>query len=581
MPSNHELIAAIYAATLSPNDFEATFDRLDALIFPDQGSSIAAGGEAGAVDSVALAHIDIARNIQRRIGQAGTQDQKLGAIVESVSNPSCIMTRTEQVLAANRMAVARHGRAPANLDDLVRDETTRGQIRKHLNRKDAIEPLTLAGFIDASQGGPGRMVISGIDASLVDGMQELFLVSVVDFGFDDTSVRLFREAYGLSAAESQVAVMLASGLRPAEIAKRRSASMDTVRTQIKSIKSKTSVRHLPELVRLLCGFAAGILTAAPTARTTTTVRLETAPVKLRRRIVLRDGRNLDYLEQGAKDGSPVILFHNVPYGVELPSAAIVRAHQEGLRVIAPFRPGFGRSDPLTGLGQDELITRTAEDLRELMQQLGLRRATMVSHSTGAPFALRFARLFPEAVSQLIGISRGPIWREEWIGQTPQRQRFMLRLSRRLPQLVPVAAWAMVACMDSRFANEFVAHACKDGGADSSAVRNPETLDLIAHGCVDALRLHMDALYPELLIVQTDFTEEARGTPHKFRILHGDEDRIVPLSQSLTFAEEVPGTSIEIVSGAGQLLFYSHWQSVLAAILADRTKATGRQAAAAL
>ena len=76
MPSNHELIAAIYAATLSPNDFEATFDRLDALIFPDQGSSIAAVGEAGAVDSVALAHIDIARNIQRRIGQAVTQDQK-------------------------------------------------------------------------------------------------------------------------------------------------------------------------------------------------------------------------------------------------------------------------------------------------------------------------------------------------------------------------------------------------------------------------------------------------------------------------------------------------------------------------
>lgn len=80
MQGTHDLIAAIYAATLSPHDFKATFDRMDALIFPDEDGHVAPSGRVRPLDNVALAHIDIARNIQRRIGQAATQDQKLSAI---------------------------------------------------------------------------------------------------------------------------------------------------------------------------------------------------------------------------------------------------------------------------------------------------------------------------------------------------------------------------------------------------------------------------------------------------------------------------------------------------------------------
>lgn len=59
------------------------------------------------------------------------------------------------------------------------------------------------------------------------------------------------EAFGLTPAEARVAARLADGLNAEQIAVERSASLLTVRTQIRSILAKTGVRRQPELVRML------------------------------------------------------------------------------------------------------------------------------------------------------------------------------------------------------------------------------------------------------------------------------------------------------------------------------------------
>ena len=62
-----------------------------------------------------------------------------------------------------------------------------------------------------------------------------------------------------------------------------------------------------------------------------------APMKIRRQISLRSGRQIDFVEQGAVDGKPVLMFHNVPYGVELPEAAI-KASNGTFRASIPIAP---------------------------------------------------------------------------------------------------------------------------------------------------------------------------------------------------------------------------------------------------
>lgn len=569
MPSidKHDLVAAIYAATLPPGDFNRTFDRLDELLFTRDADGDSDDVAAALVDDGALGHIETVRTIQERLRRARSDEQRASAVLEAVPNPSYLVRRSENVVAANALAQSRAVRLPATLRDLLADPGILRRVREYMASADTGRLLAVAGHADPQSRTQTSVLVKRVENGFQSvGEEPVFLLSIVDFGFDETAVELFRSAYGLTHAEARVAVLLASGLRLPDVAAERGVSVDTVRTQIKLIKNKTSVRDIPALVRLLCGFSAGVLGPASRPAEPVAAQAGTAPVKTRRQIVLRDGRRLQYVEQGAADGAPVLMLHNLPYGAELPEAAIRQAHRDGLRIVAPFRPGYAGSDKLAAASDEDLIDRVAADMRDLLGQLGIARAVVVSHSTSATFALRFARLYPEHVSRLLAVGRAPIWRDEWLKSTPQRQRFMLRMARSLPQMLPVVAWAMVSVMETGLARDFVVYNCRDCEADVLAMRrNPEIADLIATGSVEALRNGVEAFCRETAITLQDFSPEARATGHKFHVLHGRDDVIIRPAQSLAFADLVPGTTVELVDGAGQLLFLSHWQRVFEAV----------------
>jgi DNA-binding CsgD family transcriptional regulator len=62
---------------------------------------------------------------------------------------------------------------------------------------------------------------------------------------------ILRTLFGLTPAECRVALLLADGHSPREIAQTIGVSFETVRSQIKSIFSKTNVKRQGELIRLL------------------------------------------------------------------------------------------------------------------------------------------------------------------------------------------------------------------------------------------------------------------------------------------------------------------------------------------
>jgi hypothetical protein len=159
----------------------------------------------------------------------------------------------------------------------------------------------------------------------------------------------------------------------------------------------------PALVRLLCGFSANV--SAMAGKSAPIARDDSSGVAVTRQIVLADGRRLAYVEQGAANGRPVLMIHNVPYGVELPAAALRQAREDNLRIIAPIRPGYGTSDMLAHTDTDSLLTQVAQDHKALLDALGLPKTLVISHAGGASFALRFASLYPASTMALIGVAR--------------------------------------------------------------------------------------------------------------------------------------------------------------------------------
>lgn len=62
---------------------------------------------------------------------------------------------------------------------------------------------------------------------------------------------LLGHAFDLTPAEAQIAAAMAGGARPEDIARRRSVSAQTVRTQVRSVYAKLDVAREADLVRVL------------------------------------------------------------------------------------------------------------------------------------------------------------------------------------------------------------------------------------------------------------------------------------------------------------------------------------------
>lgn len=109
-----------------------------------------------------------------------------------------------------------------------------------------------------------------------------------------------------------------------------------------------------------------------------------------------------YLDRGA--GLPLVLHHGLGGSAQL-LCSLLRP-LTGVRLIAPDARGHGQTDPPTDPAQFNFYT-FADDLRALLDHLGLDRAVVGGMSLGAGVALNLALRFPARVQGLVLIR--PAW----------------------------------------------------------------------------------------------------------------------------------------------------------------------------
>lgn len=127
-----------------------------------------------------------------------------------------------------------------------------------------------------------------------------------------------------------------------------------------------------------------------------------------------DGLRMHYLDEGA--GDPVLCLHGEPtwsflYRRMIPALAGVA------RVLAPDYFGFGRSDKPTRLDW-YTFDRHYGSILGLVEELELRRLTVVVQDWGGPIGLRLAVEHPERVARLVimntGVGGGRPPSETWL-----------------------------------------------------------------------------------------------------------------------------------------------------------------------
>ncbi|MFN2469143.1 MAG: haloalkane dehalogenase [Gaiellaceae bacterium] len=122
----------------------------------------------------------------------------------------------------------------------------------------------------------------------------------------------------------------------------------------------------------------------------------------RPRYAEQDGLRLHYLDEG--DGDPVLCLHGEPTWSFLYRRMIPALARVG-RVVAPDYFGFGRSDKPTDPAWYS-YDRHCASIRRLVEELGLRRLTVVVQDWGGPIGLRLAVERPDLVDRLVILNTG-------------------------------------------------------------------------------------------------------------------------------------------------------------------------------
>nr|B0SY51.1 RecName: Full=Haloalkane dehalogenase [Caulobacter sp. K31] len=114
---------------------------------------------------------------------------------------------------------------------------------------------------------------------------------------------------------------------------------------------------------------------------------------------------LHYVDEGPRDGAPVLLMHGEPSWAYLYRKIIPALAARGHRVIAPDLIGFGRSDKPAARG-DYTYERHVAWMSAWLEGLDLRGLTLFCQDWGGLIGLRLVAAFPERFAGLVIANTG-------------------------------------------------------------------------------------------------------------------------------------------------------------------------------
>ena len=118
-----------------------------------------------------------------------------------------------------------------------------------------------------------------------------------------------------------------------------------------------------------------------------------------------DANGLSFEVSVEGEGPAVVLLHGFPDSSRLWRKQIPALVAEGFKVVAPDLRGFGESDRPEGVEHYSLL-HVIEDVRGILDALGIDKAHIVGHDWGAGVAWIFATLFGDRAHSVAALSVG-------------------------------------------------------------------------------------------------------------------------------------------------------------------------------
>ena len=270
-----------------------------------------------------------------------------------------------------------------------------------------------------------------------------------------------------------------------------------------------------------------------------------------RTITTPDGRALTVYEGGDPGGFPVLMHHGTPMSGMPYDRHRELANEQGIRLIGYNRPGYGGSTRQAG----RRVADCAADVDAIADALGLERHACWGVSGGGPHVLACAALCDErcvAVASLAAVA--PIDAEglDWLDGMGEENHVEFGKTREgegvlRPYLEHEAEGVLAAQPDDllRLFETLL------GPADR-AVLSGDFAAWLLQSDKTALGSGVDGWVDDDLAFDTDWGFDVTAINRPVLLLHGDDDRFVPVSHGHWLAARIPGVEARIDPADGHL-----------------------------
>ncbi|RMD82882.1 MAG: alpha/beta hydrolase, partial [Candidatus Dadabacteria bacterium] len=275
------------------------------------------------------------------------------------------------------------------------------------------------------------------------------------------------------------------------------------------------------------------------------------------------GRRLTYAEFGDASGRPVMVFHGglscrleVRFADEL-------CRRLGVRLIAPDRPGIGRSD----LQVPRRVADWAADVAALADHLGIERFAAYGWSAGGPYALACARFLGDRLTRVASLAGlAPLDRPASVKELGlQADRILFPLCRRAPR---IGGWLLGATRyepRAWIARSLRAALAESGDADASAL-DDVAIEQTAECYLESLASGGFGTAYDYHVLAADWGFDLGEVSTPVLVWHGERDGLLPVEHARRLAALLPDVQLTLVPERGHFLPRTRLRELLAGLI---------------
>lgn len=244
-----------------------------------------------------------------------------------------------------------------------------------------------------------------------------------------------------------------------------------------------------------------------------------------------DGVSTNYHDQG--EGAPVLLLHGSGPGVSAWAnwRLVLPALAGSRRVIAPDLPGFGYTQRVPNAVYE--LDSWVSHVVSLLDKLGLERVDLVGNSFGGGLSLALAARYPSRIRRLVLMGS--------VGVSFPMTEGLEAVWGYEPSLEAMKGLLDVFAFDRRLVTDELAELRYQAS--------------IQPGFQEAYRSMFPAPRQRWVDALAQDAEQLRQLPHETLVIHGREDKVIPLASSLELASLIPNAQLHVFGHCG------HWTQI--------------------